>query len=187
MNIRTLSISHLKPAPYNPRIELKPGMPGYEKLERSLSEFELVQPLVWNERTGHVVGGHQRLSILQAHGVIEVTCVVVDLSEDREKALNVALNNENVGGDWDTDRLLELLGELQAAPDFDATLTGFNESDLREMLLEPDFDLAPIEADDERDFVDVTLEVPRDRWTDVEPWIDALLGSEPTVRVHVGA
>ena len=69
MNIQRLPISKLKPAPYNPRKVLKPGMRGYRRLERSLSEFDLVQPLVWNKTTGHVVSGHQRLEILKARGV----------------------------------------------------------------------------------------------------------------------
>lgn len=185
MNIETIPLSDLKPAPYNPRVALKPGMPGYDKLARSLSEFELVQPLVWNRLTGHVVGGHQRLAILAANGATDAPCVVVDLSDEREKALNIALNNDNVGGDWKPDKLLELLGELQTLPEFDIAATGFDEDDLREMLLDPATDTSAMDAEDESEFIDVTLEVPRDRWTDVETWVDALLAGEPTVRVHV--
>ena len=109
MQLRTLSITDLKPAPYNPRIELRPGMPGYERLARSLDQFELVQPIVWNEQTGHVVGGHQRLTVLRDRGVTEGPVVVVSLSLEREQALNVALNNANVGGDWDPAKLVDLL------------------------------------------------------------------------------
>lgn len=185
MLIETLPLSRLKPAPYNPRVTLKPGMPRYERLARSLEEFDLVQPLVWNRRSGHVVGGHQRLAILQSKGVTETPCVVVDLDGDREKVLNVALNNANVGGDWDTDAMLVLLGELSASSDVDATLTGFSDGELRELLFEPELDRAPIDAEDENAFVDVTLEVPRERWPEIETWVDALLAGEPTVRVHV--
>ena len=64
MTLRTLPVSALKPAPYNPRKPLAAGSPGYRRLARSLAEFDLVQPVVWNERTGHVVAGHQRLQIL---------------------------------------------------------------------------------------------------------------------------
>ncbi len=69
MQLRTLPVSLLKPAPYNPRIVLQPGMPGYDRLKRSLTEFGLVQPIIWNESTGHIVGGHQRLAILEAEGI----------------------------------------------------------------------------------------------------------------------
>lgn len=53
-------------APYNPRLDLKPGDPEYDKLAKVIGEFDLVEPLVWNKRTGNLVGGHQRLKILKA-------------------------------------------------------------------------------------------------------------------------
>ena len=61
--VRTLPIDQLKPAPYNPRKALKPDSPAYRKLRASLTEFGLVEPLVWNEPTGHV-GVFRRTSIM---------------------------------------------------------------------------------------------------------------------------
>ena len=98
MNIKRISLDELKPAPYNPRISLKAGMPGYERLARSLDEFDLVQPIVWNEQTGHIVSGHQRLQILKDRGHTETDVVVVSLPLEREKALNITLNNSQVVG-----------------------------------------------------------------------------------------
>ncbi|WP_206922443.1 ParB N-terminal domain-containing protein [Alicyclobacillus suci] len=92
MRIETVKLENLIPAEYNPRIDLQPGDPEYEKLKRSIEEFGLVEPIVWNQRTGKVVGGHQRLKILQDLGVAETDVVIVDLDETREKALNLALN-----------------------------------------------------------------------------------------------
>ena len=65
----------------------------------------------FNRRTGRLVGGHQRLKVLQEKGVAEVEVSVVDLDEDRERALNVALNK--VQGDWDQEKLAALLAELE--------------------------------------------------------------------------
>jgi ParB-like chromosome segregation protein Spo0J len=101
MELRTLPIDGLKPALYNPRVTLEPGSPGYRRLERSLAEFTLVQPIVWNEQTGHIVSGHQRLKILQDKGPTEIEVAVVDLPSDREKALNITLNNSQVGSNWE--------------------------------------------------------------------------------------
>ena len=81
LEVRVLPIDRLVPAAYNPRRVLKPTDPAYRKLERSLRQFGLVEPLVWNERTGHVVGGHARLAILKAMGVTEVPVSVVHLSD----------------------------------------------------------------------------------------------------------
>jgi ParB-like chromosome segregation protein Spo0J len=42
----------LTPADYNPRKDLRPGDPDYEKLKRSLTEFGYVEPVIWNKTTG---------------------------------------------------------------------------------------------------------------------------------------
>ena len=107
MNIQTVPIERINPAPYNPRIDLNPDDERYRRIVRSLDTFGLVEPLVWNKRTGHLVGGHQRLKVLIARGASEAPVSVVDLPEKKEKALNLALNK--VGGDWDQGLLADLL------------------------------------------------------------------------------
>ena len=64
LEVRLLPIDDVKPAAYNPRRELLPSSPSYRKLKRSLTEFGLVEPLVWNEPSGQIVGGHLRYEIL---------------------------------------------------------------------------------------------------------------------------
>lgn len=185
MRIETLPLADLKPAPYNPRKKLRPGMPAYERLKRSLVEFDLVQPIVWNRTTGHVVGGHQRLQILKDRGDVDVACVVIEVSLEREQALNIALNNPQVGGDWDPTLLGDLLSELRQIPDFDATLTGFSEADFRHLCLQRQPPLTS-EADDEPTGVlQITLDVPRDDWDAVRPALDQLLAERPQIRAHV--
>lgn len=131
MDMKLVPVADIQPAPYNPRVDLQPGMPEYEKLKRSVREFGLVEPMVWNRRTGNLVGGHQRLKVyLDLHPEAEaVPCIVVDLPLEREKALNVALNR--IEGEWDQGKLAALLAELEDSS-IDATLTGFdpNEIDL---------------------------------------------------------
>jgi ParB-like chromosome segregation protein Spo0J len=158
-------------------------MPAFQKLERSLAEFDLVQPIVWNRATGHVVGGHQRLEVLKHRGVTQVECVVVELSLEREKALNVALNNERLASTWDDARLADLLAELDGLPDFDMTLTGFDAADLRDLAFEPQ--PANDEADDDQPVVRVTLEIVPERWEQVRPAVDALLAAHRDLRAHV--
>jgi ParB-like chromosome segregation protein Spo0J len=184
MNLQRLPIAQLNPAPYNPRLVLKPGDPRFEKLARSINEFDLVQPLIWNSRTGHIVGGHQRLEILKQQGWSEVDCVVVDLPLDREKALNVALNNSEVGGDWDTDRLAELVSSLQELPNFDATLTGFDEKQLADLLMCP-VDDETDEDEVEPDVITATLEIPHELWAAAQVGLNRLLSEAPGIRLHV--
>jgi len=185
MLVQSIAISDLKPAPYNPRLTLKPGDKRWKKLERSLREFELVQPIVWNQRTGHIVGGHQRCEVLRHSGATQVECVVVDLPLGREKALNVALNNSEVGGDWDATKLMALVVDLNSTPEIDPTLTGFDEHQLRGLQFEP---APPHEEDDSPPLSNnilATLDIPYARWAAARAWLDDLLGEEPSVRLHV--
>ena len=92
MEIRKVPISLLNAAPYNPRKDLQPGDPEYQKIARSIEKYGCVEPIIWNEKTGNVIGGHQRLKVLAATGAVEVDVSVVQLSLEDEKALNLALN-----------------------------------------------------------------------------------------------
>ena len=87
MIIEKKNTADLLPADYNPRKDLKPGDAEYEKLKRSIEQFGYVEPVIWNQTTGRVVGGHQRLKVLMDMGMTEVDCVVVAMDEDKEKAL----------------------------------------------------------------------------------------------------
>ena len=81
MTIEKLRLADLKPAEYNPRKDLKPGDPEYEKLKRSIEQFGYVDLLIWNKTTEHIVGGHQRAKVLMDLGYDEVDCVVVEMDE----------------------------------------------------------------------------------------------------------
>lgn len=154
INIQVIDIDKLNPAKYNPRVDLKPGDPEYEKLKRSIKEFGYVEPIVWNKRTGNVVGGHQRLKILKEEGYKKVKVSVVELSEAQEKALNIALNK--ISGDWDKEKLHQIFKELQEDVDIDIELTGFDMEEIDDIManfdttevVEDDFDL---EAELERE------------------------------------
>lgn len=132
MNIQKIAADHINPTVYNPRKDLKPDDPEYQKLLRSIDEFGYIEPLVWNKQTGNLVGGHQRLKILLAKGFKETEVSVVDLSIEKEKALNIALNK--ISGDWDQDKLAELLDDLCKVPDFDVEITGFVNTNIENLL-----------------------------------------------------
>ena len=169
--IRVLPIAQLIPAPYNPRRVLKPTDKEYGKLEQSLREFGLVEPLIWNERTGHVVGGHARLVILKKMGVTEVPVSVVHLTDAREKALNVVLNNQEAQSRYDPSRLADLLDELIELPEL--PLTGFDPGHLPPLRLEPLPELPPLEVVGDR--VTVTLEMATETFDRLAPNLDQLV------------
>ena len=131
MQIEKKNVKDLLPADYNPRKDLKPGDPEYEKLKRSIEQFGYVEPVIWNEKTGRVVGGHQRLKVLTDMGITEVDVVVVSLSDEKEKALNIALNK--ISGSWDNEKLALVIADLQGT-DFDVSLTGFDPEELDDLF-----------------------------------------------------
>ena len=109
MNIKKMKLAELKPAPYNPRTISEAALRG---LSASIKRFGLVEPIIVNKRSGNVVGGHQRLKVLESEGVKETQVVIVDLDEAEEKALNVALNNQAIAGDFTAD-VQALIDELK--------------------------------------------------------------------------
>ena len=89
LEVRLMPLAELVPAAYNPRRELPVTDPAYRKLKASLERFGLVEPLVWNELTGRVVGGHLRLRILKELGVAEVPVSVVRLTDVKESVASI--------------------------------------------------------------------------------------------------
>ncbi|KIL23736.1 ParB N-terminal domain-containing protein [Bacillus pumilus] len=131
MNIKTIPVHKINPSPYNPRIDLQPGDPEYDSLKNSIKKFGYIDPLVWNERTGHLVGGHQRFKVLMEDNPSEILVSVVSLNEQDEKALNIALNK--IDGDWDEYKLTELIKELEKTG-YDLSATGFSDTELEDIL-----------------------------------------------------
>lgn len=132
MEIMKMQLSQIKKADYNPRVELKPGDPAYEKLKNSIQTFGFCEPLIFNRRSGRLIAGHQRLTALKDLGYTEAEVVVVDLPLEQEKACNIALNK--VQGDWDERKLALLLDELTKAPEFNVGLTGFESGEISDLL-----------------------------------------------------
>lgn len=144
--MQTLSRSQLKAAPYNPRQKL--SRHKRQKLEKNLRSVGLLGPVIWNKRTGHVVGGHQRLEALDAleEGQdYELDVSVVDLAPEVEHPQNVFLNNPLVQGTWD----MELLGDLLRKNPGGVEATGFDPMDVQVMF--DDAKLAPLFNDESND------------------------------------
>jgi len=123
--MRTVLRSSVKGAPYNPRSLTNQAR---ARLKRGIEKHGLVQPIIVNERTGQVVGGHQRLGILddlEAGGEYELQVAVVNVSESDEKRLNVLLNNDGAQGHWDETKLLAIMAESE---DLDMDALGFSSS-----------------------------------------------------------
>lgn len=145
MEFKKLPIVDLIPASYNPRKALKPGDAEYEKIKNSISEFGYCEPVIVNSDMT-IIGGHQRVTVLQDLGYTEIDCVVIEIDKTKEKALNIALNK--ITGEWNKDLLADLIKDLQDS-DFDVTFTGFEPPEIEQLfnsvhdkkITEDDFDV----------------------------------------------
>lgn len=161
MEIKELSLKELKPAAYNPRKKLKKGDKEYEKIKQSLLKFGYVDPIIVNEDLT-VIGGHQRLTVLKDLDYETAKCVIVKLSKEDEKALNIALNK--ITGQWDDALLADLLLDLQES-DFNLDLTGFEPPEIDNILSNVhDKELSEDEFDVEEELKKPTVSRHGDIW-----------------------
>ena len=87
-----------------------------KRLKKSIEKFGLIGAPIFNKRTSHIVGGHQRLSALDSlmgKADYELEVIEVDLSEKDEVKLNVALNNSDLMGEYDFDTIQNLCKEFE--------------------------------------------------------------------------
>ena len=128
MKVQNVDPAKLVPAEYNPR---NISAHQAEALKRSIDRWGFVEPIVANKRTGKIVGGHQRVDAALALAVQKVPVHWVDLDEDSEKALNIALNK--ISGEWDNDTLAALLADLEQNGQ-DLEDLGFDADELQELI-----------------------------------------------------
>lgn len=178
LELRILPRSGLAPGPNHPRRALKPGSPAYRKLKAGIAAFGLVEPLVWNELTGHVVDGAARLGVLADLDVAEVPVSVVRLSMVGETALGALLNNTKAQGRFDPPKLAVALSRLDTD---ELALTGFDRRAARTLRLVPQGGAPP---EPRADRVEVTLVTDAATFAALSPGLNALIGDHELV-AHV--
>ncbi len=127
--IEILAIDELKPDPANPRHIPQAEL---EALTRSIEEFGLIDPIIARKEDRTVIGGHQRLLAARKLGLKIVPVIFLDISKERAQLLNVALNK--ISGDFDQELLTRLLADLSETPDLDLTLSGFDDTEIKQLL-----------------------------------------------------
>lgn len=149
--VKTISRDQIKNAAYNPR---KIDGNAKLKLRESLSDHGMLEPFLWNKRTGNLVSGHQRLEqldTLEKQRNYQVVVSVIDVDEKEEATINVLMNNPSLQGEWDLDKLADMKLDF----DIEFEDMGFDELDV-DFLFEGDdrfselFDTPEVEEEKEK-------------------------------------
>lgn len=151
--VRILKRSEIQLAWYNPR---KISDDARKRLKRNLKDKGLLGGIVWNEKTGRLVAGHQKLSIIDEvekynpnthDNDYEIRVEVVSLSEKEEKEQNIFMNSPSAQGEYDNDLLAELM------KDIDYEVAGLSQEDINILITDvPFFELAEFNDDVANDF-----------------------------------
>ena len=141
MKIEQIDPAKLLAADYNPR---QIDAHQLEALKRSIGRWGFVEPVIVNKRSGTIVGGHQRTKAALELALDVVPVTYVDLDDDAEKALNIALNK--IAGDWDEDKLAELLADLEKGGQ-DLEDLGFETDELDVLLKSLEGEAVELEGD----------------------------------------
>lgn len=105
--IQKVKRSEIHGSDYNPRTITASAL---KKLRNKIRKDGLIVPITINKRTGNIVGGHQRLNVmddLHRGKEYELTVAVIDVDAKKEAELNIFLNNPSAQGDWDKSLLID--------------------------------------------------------------------------------
>ncbi len=136
MSWTEIEVSKLKEAEYNPRIISKYKL---ELLKHSLEkdpEFIKARPLIVNQREDGslvVACGNQKLKAARELMWQTIPCVLVKISLKLEKIWNIKDNNSY--GEFNDELQSDVMKAIYES-DLDATLTGYDEVEIEEIIQE---------------------------------------------------
>jgi len=123
MEIKQVELDAIKPYAKNPR------KGNVDLIAESLENYGQYKPITVNSRTKEILAGNHTYAAAQKLGWETIAVTYVDV-DDATAAKIVAIDNKTSdSGVYDTEKLLELLGDL---PDLQAT--GYEQDDLDSLL-----------------------------------------------------
>jgi hypothetical protein len=113
-------------AAYNPR---KKDMKVIESLKKNFKKVGFLGGIVWNIRSGNLVGGHKRVETMDLifdypKNDYDIKVEQIDVDDKTEKEQNIFLNNKRVQGETDFELLALVI------PDIDIDSAGLTDYDI---------------------------------------------------------
>ena len=128
MKVECVDIKTLVPYAKNTRIH---GKRNLEAIKKSLEAFGQTKPLVVRKATNEILCGNGTYEAAVALGWKEMQCHIIDIDEERAKALMIADNRTSDLSENDEKNLLDMLQEMDADM---LDLTGYDNDELDKML-----------------------------------------------------
>ena len=173
MEIVYKKINELQPATYNPRQITKKQ---FNDLKISIEKFGLIDPIIIN-KDYTVIGGHQRLKVCDHLKFKEVPCVVLNLTKEKEKELNIRLNKS--GGDFDMDILANEF-EIEDLNDW-----GFSDLELGLKSFEFPEDVIEDFSDTFNDNVKIEFSMPIETYKEIEKELNTITTKYSDIKCKV--
>jgi DNA modification methylase len=158
MRVEMWKIGDVKPYPNNPRVNDQ----AVDAVVASIREFGFRQPIVV-DADGVIIAGHTRYKAALKLRLKKVPVhVAKNLTPVQVKAYRIADNKTAELADWDHDRLVQELAELEQMA-FDLDLLAFTGDELHD-LLDPKVAPGLTDPDDIPDAPDAAITQPGDLW-----------------------
>lgn len=108
MEIQTIHIDLIRPYWRNPRNNDK----AVEVVRESIKRYGYNQPIAI-DTDNVIIAGHTRYKALRELGYENIACVVLDIDEEKAKEYRINDNKSNEFADWDDDKLMFELREIE--------------------------------------------------------------------------
>ena len=128
MKIDTVKVEDLHPYAKNTRIH---GKRNLDAIKKSLDAFGQTKPIVVRRETMEILCGNGTYEAAVSLGWKEIQCHIIDIDEERAKALMIADNRTSDLSENDEKNLLDMLQEMDSEM---LGLTGYDNEELDKML-----------------------------------------------------
>lgn len=131
LDIKEMNVDDLMEDPDNVNMHSDQDL---DATEASLNKFNQLETLIVDADTNTVIGGNGRLRIMKKNGWKKVMVWPVRGTPDQLKALGITLNKTPRNSEFDYEKLIVTLRELQDTDEELLHLTGFPEHELTPLL-----------------------------------------------------
>lgn len=100
-------------------------------IKESILAFAQYAPIVVQESSSMIIAGNGTYMAVKELGWDEIDCVVLDVSDERARAISIIDNRSTELSNWDTSSLLKILTELDAP---NLAISGYTDKEV-EMLM----------------------------------------------------